>query len=395
MEPFKKYWHETRASREAQSLPSPRHDLLGTRVSDSSVLEPQWKNMLRADEVPWLRDHRVQELTVFPMAAYLCMGMEACRQQASWRDANYDRILFREISVHQALSIPESTPVELRLSLAPYAEGPRMSSDKWSEFKIYSWTNDRDWLKHCRGLVASEHSKEQNNPVNSVAKAQHRSKGSVDDLDPFKNTCSNPADAASIYSMVAEAGFDYGPTFRHMEDVIMGPSVVRYKATVPDSAALMPCCHESVYIIHPITLDVIFQSVWPLIINGRDSLNVPYMPIAIREMTVSTTLTVTPGAAHQVIAQMEEADKFSKKLSINIDTFDMQNSLGTPDVVIRGLIMARYKIPSQERMTKKLDVSRHSGHHAFHTLTSVTIVHSSRYLRPVHTLSTSYGHSSD
>jgi len=336
----KRYWHETRVSREAQSLPSQRHDLLGTHVPDSSVLEPQWKNILVADNVPWLRDHKVQGLTVFPMAGYLCMAMEAYRQQAGWRQAKYDRIVFSEISVHQALSVPESTPVELRLSLAPHAEGPRTSSEKWTGFKVFSWTSDRDWLEHCRGLVASECREQRKNPVDCIAKARDRLQSSADTFEQLKDACKNPVDAAKIYDVVAEAGFEYGPTFRHMENVMVGPSTVTYKSTLPDSAASMPCCHESGYTIHPIALDLIFQSVWPLISNGGDSLDVPYMPIAIRRMEISTSLATTPGAAHQVIARMEKADKFSKKPSIDIDSFDQQSRYGFADVSIRGLIGA-------------------------------------------------------
>ena len=79
----KRYWHETRFSQEMREVKSQRHDLLRTRVLDSSVLEPQWRNVPTSDDVPWLREHRAQSLTVFPMTDYLRMAMEACRQQAS------------------------------------------------------------------------------------------------------------------------------------------------------------------------------------------------------------------------------------------------------------------------------------------------------------------------
>jgi len=336
----RKYWYDTRVDREGQSQPTQRHDLLGNRVHDSSMLEPQWKNILKADSVPWLRDHKVEGLIVFPMAGYLCMAMEAYRQQAGWKQVKYDRIIFSEISVHQALPIPESTPVELMLSMAPHAEGPRASSDKWSGFKVFSWTNDRDWVEHCRGLVASESSEERNNPIDGIKQAKRRLKSSAATFERLSDSCTEAVNAANIYNVVAEAGFEYGPTFRYMDGVMTGPSMVRCNVTVPDSAASMPYHHESEYTIHPITLDLIFQSLWPIITNGGDSLDVPYMPIAIQRMEISTSFTTTPGAAHQVIARLKKADLFSQKPSLDIDTFGEQRLPETADVSIRGLIGA-------------------------------------------------------
>ncbi len=304
------------------------------------MLEPQWKNILIADSVPWLRDHKVEGLTVFPMAGYLCMAMEAYRQQAGWKQVKYDRIIFSEISVHQALPIPESTPVELMLSMAPHAEGPRASSDKWSGFKVFSWTNDRDWVEHCRGLVASESSEERNNPIDGIKQAKRRLKSSAATFERLSDSCTEAVNAANIYNVVAEAGFEYGPTFRYMDGVMTGPSMVRCNVTVPDSAASMPYHHESEYTIHPITLDLIFQSLWPIITNGGDSLDVPYMPIAIQRMEISTSFTTTLGAAHQVIARLKKADLFSQKPSLDIDTFGEQRLPETADVSIRGLIGA-------------------------------------------------------
>lgn len=340
----KRYWHETRLTQEMQTARSQRHDLLGTRVPSSSLLEPQWRSVLTSDEVPWLRDHRVQGLTVFPMAGYLCMAVEACRQQAAWKDVNPDLIMFREITVHQALSIPDTGSVELRLSLVPFSEGTRSSSDKWNQFRVFSWTSDRGWLEHCRGLLASG-STPRMNPLEDSKREDSRLQAFSNELARYQSLASIPLasiplDSLTLYRVVADADFEYGPTFRHIEKVTFGPSNAVHQANVPDTAALMPMNYESHYTIHPVTLDLVFHGIWPLMTNGGKGLDVPYMPIAIGEMTISTKLPSGPGAGFQVYTQRKHADKFSRKGVFDIDAVDLRRSSPTPCISIKNFVGA-------------------------------------------------------
>ena len=335
----KRYWHETRLTQEMRAVRSQRHDLLGIRVLDSSLLEPQWRSFVTLDDVPWLRDHRVQGLTVFPMAGYLCMALEACRQQAAWKDLTPDRIEFREIAVRQALSIPDTGSVELRLSLVPFSEGTRSSSDKWNQFRVFSWTSDRGWLEHCRGLVTSG-SAQKMNPLEGPRTENSRLRAHSAKLARYQRIASSPVDSSNLYSVITNAGFEYGPTFRHVKDIMFGPSHVIYQAIVPDTAALMPLNYESHYTIHPVTLDLVFQSIWPLLTNGGESLDVPYMPIAIGEMTISTKLPSKLGAPFKIYAQRKQTDKFSRKHVFDVEAVDPQRSSPTACISIKGFVGA-------------------------------------------------------
>lgn len=51
--------HESRSSKEYRLRKVPRHDLLGSKVAGTTRLRPQWRNMLRLKDLPWLDDHRV------------------------------------------------------------------------------------------------------------------------------------------------------------------------------------------------------------------------------------------------------------------------------------------------------------------------------------------------
>ena len=333
----KRYWFESRTSQEMQTYSAQRHDLLGKRVPDCSVLEPQWSSIITADDVPWILDHKVQDLVVFPMAAFICMAIEACRQKASWSMVRLDSIGLREISVHQALVIPDSIPVELRLSLTPFHEGPRSSSDRWSEFKVFSWTSERGWLEHCRGLIEPR-SADNKNPIENDLAIRSRLQRCTQDLSREISLCTRPLEANDMYQVAANSGFEYGSMFRQMKEVVSGPLRVAHKVIIPDTPACMPLNYESSYPLHPVTLDAIFHGSTTYLIECGLFLKAPYMPIAIREMTVSLDLPQQPGAVFRVCTRAKPSDTFSRRQTFEIDAEDMQSLSGGGGVSIRGFV---------------------------------------------------------
>jgi acyl transferase domain-containing protein len=55
-----KYWHESLSSRDWRYRKFPIHDLLGSKVLGTSWSNPSFRRVLRLNNVPWLKDHRVR-----------------------------------------------------------------------------------------------------------------------------------------------------------------------------------------------------------------------------------------------------------------------------------------------------------------------------------------------
>ena len=55
----KKYWLESRLNKDFRFRKFPHHELLGTQASDWSSLEARWRNIIRLEESPWIKDHKV------------------------------------------------------------------------------------------------------------------------------------------------------------------------------------------------------------------------------------------------------------------------------------------------------------------------------------------------
>ena len=333
----KRYWHDGRINLERRSHSAPRHDLLGSRVFDCNLLEPQWTNMLVADDVPWLRDHKIEDAIIFPAAGYICMALEACRQQAKWRDVKHDRIILRDISILRAMVVPESGSVEVRLSLVPFSESAKTLSDTWYQFRVFSWANERAWTEHCRGLVAAVLPPR----ANDVQSKLGNEAGHERDIERLKQHCKNcvtSVDANKLYDEAMKCGFEMGPMFRGTKQLVMGPSEASYVSTIPDTVACMPYNYESEYTLHPIGLDFLFQGAFLLLTSSGLKFHAPYVPVAVQEVTVLTGSSWKAGSQMQVYGRCFGEDAFSGSRVFDCAGVGVECGVAGNSVVVKGIV---------------------------------------------------------
>ncbi|KAK4243169.1 KR domain-containing protein [Corynascus novoguineensis] len=126
-----RYWSESRLSQQHRLKPFPRHTLLGTLMDSSNHdICPTWRNVLRIDDVPWLRDHQMMGLTTFPLAGYVSMAVEAAAQRAKLRGVSApERFMMRDVQAIRPLLLSDGSEYELMTSVAAYAEVSRVGKD--------------------------------------------------------------------------------------------------------------------------------------------------------------------------------------------------------------------------------------------------------------------------
>ena len=350
-----RYWYEGRETEETLKYVFPRHDLLGNRASDCTVDAPRWKNTIAVEDVPWLRDHSIQDVIVFPMAGYLSMAMEACRQQTHWKGISFDYMTIRDVAVRQPLTMSELTPIELRLSLSPYSQGSYSFSETWSHFKVSSWTSDRGWLDHCSGQVAAR-PLDQHNPVCARDERNSGLNHQMGDLSGLENLCRDPRHADSLYQICESSGFHYGPMFRGVQEIRLGPShQAIYTVKIPDTRSCMPFLKQSDYMIHPISLDLVFQGATLFLTEGSGGMEVPYMPVSIQEINVSAGILDGPGRVFKIYATSEPPDAFLRKRTFDYVVRDMQRASQPCGIVVKGIVEA--PVPGNDE-SQSTDASR-------------------------------------
>ncbi|KAK3315828.1 putative polyketide synthase [Apodospora peruviana] len=333
-----RYWHQSRIGDNHRFIRQfPRNDILGALADDSNDLEPRWRNVIRLEDMPWLRDHQIQSNIVFPMAGYVTMAMEAAFQRATQRNVKFDRYEFREISANRALLIKEATEVETMITLRPYNEGTKKSTDAWDEFRIFAWAADQGWVEHCRGLVGVQKDKSSSvNAVDGQRQIDARKEFLKTQTAMMEEKCNEVVDIDRLAANLKNLGVYYGPAFQSFVECRTVEQLAVAEVELADTAATMPQGFEPELIVHPAHLDLIIQILWPLLGAGRAGWDKIYMPSGFKRLSISPKMAKVPGSRLRVYGSSPPISPMVVK-PVELNVFAMQES--DPDdacVVLEG-----------------------------------------------------------
>ncbi|KAK5659385.1 hypothetical protein OQA88_1478 [Cercophora sp. LCS_1] len=250
------YWSESRMCRSWRQRQFPQHDALGARVFENPGSNTTWRNLMRLDDIPWVREHDVSGDIVFPGAGYIAMAGEAARQVSGLSDYTC-----REVKIINALVLHEGKESEVMTVLKPARLTTTLHS-VWHDFEISSFQNE-SWVVHAFGQVRGGQEYEEKPP-------------NVQDLP--RNVPS-----AKWYNVMKRFGLNYGPRFQGLEDISADPVEKRAVARVKN--VIGP--NESPYALHPCTIDVAFQALGVAAFQGQSRLfNQLAVPSFIRELYI-------------------------------------------------------------------------------------------------------------
>ncbi|GKT76936.1 polyketide synthase [Colletotrichum tofieldiae] len=267
-------WYESRLAREWRRRQFPHHDVLGSRILESTDFSPGWRNLLRPETVPWIKEHEVAGDIVFPGVGYVTMAGEAIRQLTA--SINFT---VRRVHIKAALILLQDTATEVitQLQRVPLTSS---ADSAWYNFTISSHQNG-GWQKHAFGQVSagSEHPHDK-----------------VTDMAPLPRVVSPKA----WYRKLRSLGLEYGPRFMGMRDMTAHPVeptlMLHMTNDIGDG--------ESVYAIHPVTLDLVPQALAPALANGLTRrFDCVAIPTYIEEMYVR------PPATADIVMQVHVTDR--------------------------------------------------------------------------------------
>ncbi|KAG9525398.1 putative polyketide synthase, partial [Aureobasidium melanogenum] len=332
-----RYWHESRLAQKHCFKEGGRNDLLGSLADWSNDLEPTWRNIVKLDDLPFLRSHKMQDMPVFPMAGYMGMALEAAARRANARGVQFDRFEIREFVVSSALVLNEDTDVEMTITLKPYSEGLRgAASDLWDDFKICSWDAKRGWLQHCHGLVGVRNSPAANTV--DAHKAQSASKVFEALKSSIISASTDTVDVQAMYETLTAIGAGYGPVFTGLDPCHASNTTAHAGLIVPDTKSLMPKGYETELIVHPALLDQIIQIVWPIFGAGRQGLDTLYMPTFVKNFSISRNFSSMLGNQLEVFGSGSPNKEAPEPTKFGFFVVDSSNA-SEPLVQFDGLTM--------------------------------------------------------
>ncbi|KAJ5100126.1 polyketide synthase [Penicillium argentinense] len=224
----KKFWYESRLSKEWRHREHKYHDLLGIRVAESLEFDVTFRNVFQLTNAPWIRDHKIGDDIVFPFACYAGMVGEAVRQVTGVDEA----FKLRSIVVSAALVLNENHPVEIMTTLRRHRLTDSLDSEWW-EFTIASH-NGTIWTKHCVGQ----------------ARSHSESFGDAEINLPLLRK----VNTRRCYESMARSGLNFGPSFQRLGDV--RSDTTTQKAT---SEVAAKDTDGKDYHLHPTVIDALLQ----------------------------------------------------------------------------------------------------------------------------------------
>ncbi len=295
------YWHESRLSKEGYRLRKhPRLDLLGNRVPDWNDLDARWRRYIRTSEMPWVEDHKVCQRVfesrksliclqidgtmVYPAAGMLVMALEAMKQMVddSHTIAGYT---IEDVTFDKPLTVAsDSKGTETQIYLRPV--GGSYNKERCSEFSICINNGDR-WDETCRGTIKVEFE----SPITEVdagKESQARLCHYRQIFEEGVHRCERAVDSEYMYEYMKSIGLDYGFSFRALQQLHYSEHGIAHgRVQVYQWSTQSTAQHPQPHIIHPTTLDALFQLMLVALSKGTEERLPTIMPTRISKLWIA------------------------------------------------------------------------------------------------------------
>lgn len=284
----KSYWFESHLGTALRFRKHGREDLIGAPLAESTPQEPQWRGFFRLGENPWLLDHQVQKTTIYPAAGLLTMALEAARQ-CSDTSLAVDAYQISNFNIIKPVIIPAG---EHGLEHALHAKILKIPSPDATHcsavysFSIVTRTEHGQWQENADGQFTIFY-----RGKNTGAVEQDVTQGEAHQrmYEQLRTECTQSVNPRTLYERLDGIGMNYGPLFQNITALSKSQSACVSVVRVPDTKSKMPAQYEYDHLIHPATLDTMFQTVFAV---GDTSM----VPSYIRQITLSPDMLKGAGA---------------------------------------------------------------------------------------------------
>ena len=290
----KSYWFESRASRGYRLRQHPAYPHLGAPEPDFNPLEAKWRKIIRTGDMPWVEDHKINNTILYPAAGMLVMAIEAAHQLAD-PDKTVSAFVIKNVTLHSALNLPSNAPsvgVEVNLFMRPRRDQDGKDAG-WFDFRLCTHDDStRTWFENCHGSIQLVYEADQDDTGRATGIDKGREErlwraSLCQEYQEMAAACSTTLEIGEFYTRLAEWGFGYGPAFRDMTSVAadgQGGAAIEVKTYVPP-----PGTAHAEHIVHPASLDCIFQLIIVSMTNAGTAKLVTGIPTHFDSIWLSAT----------------------------------------------------------------------------------------------------------
>ena len=328
------YWKESRLSKNFRLRSASVHELLGTQCVDNvEACDLRWRNVLKIDEIPWLRGHKFQNQIIFPAAGHIALALEASKALSAAREVQL--IQLDDVEVGKAITLEEDGPgVEILFTLKEMSSLSKSVGTELitAEFACYACHNESTGnMDRCsRGRITL-----------TLGRA-------IDDLLPPRSTAKSAmvaVDTDDFYDSMDQIGLDYTGDFRMIESITRA----RCCASASTIKPVISEDHAEAMMVHPALLDTCFQTVIAAFcFPGDGSFWTPYLPTRIGSIRVNPKLCMGP-----TDGRIDIDARIVKESSTQIiGDLNAYNSTGQLEIQLEGLVCSSFSraTPATDRL---------------------------------------------
>lgn len=238
------YWHETEVSMEKR-LGRPGYIYMNEKVR---APKPAWQLEVNKYLLPYLQDHQVENMVVFPGAGYIDIALALHHEYF-----NETSCALEDVTIHKMLAVQAHQVPVIQSSL----------DSETNEFRIYSTDQaalTQDWSLHASGTV-----------ISGIVAAP----GDAINISTLKDSLDKELSVEQFYTSLQKRGLAYGYYFR--------PIRTLYKSADAVLAHIQPVDEVITgtqdYLLHPTILDASFQSLVTLIDGDQ-----PFVPVSLERL---------------------------------------------------------------------------------------------------------------
>lgn len=257
----------------------------------------------------------------------LVMAIEAAKQVASGKLAIMGYRV-KEAVFQNALVVPsteEGTDTQFHLRSATSDE-----KASWYQFHLYGQTNG-DWISICHGFVQVEYA-EMNTAVGSDKETSRVSEIYQALFETGSKACRKPVETRQMYQCLQDCGLDYGPAFQRLETMACNDyreAVGRLKpfewSSGQDENPPQP------HVIHPTTLDGVFQLTFAAISKGGVERMPTMIPTKVKRLWIASSGLQSVDSV-SLYSKAKPVGRHEEAFVLGLDSID-----SSPRMVIKGL----------------------------------------------------------
>ncbi|KAL3473806.1 hypothetical protein BJX99DRAFT_272015 [Aspergillus californicus] len=307
----KSYWHESQLSKGRRLRRFGQNDLLGVPDPNWNPLEARWRHHIRLNEMPWVADHKVNGMILYPGMGMLVMAIEAAKQMTQ-PDRRISGFHISEAVFRAPIRVPSDTHgIETGFYMRPL-QGANTKDSGMFTFRLCSYSG-QIWTENCTGRIQIAYATEGTASDAEIERELHVDK--IKGYTLVQQAAISPVKDGAIYERMAQNGLGYGKAFQLVTGLAWhqqnGNQVIGKVRNV----------HEHTETIHPTTLDGILQiSFWALTECGTNGL--PTMvPTQVDKLWVSCNgLSHLPSDALRAYGVL--SDDLQLGMSLDVRAFD-------------------------------------------------------------------------